>query len=98
MKDDLNSFSKLMGSSWKLKKSFSKSISSDYLDEIHDGALENGALSGKLMGAGGGGYFIFYTNYNNKNKLINWIKSQGLTFTYFKFEDQGLKSWIERND
>jgi D-glycero-alpha-D-manno-heptose-7-phosphate kinase len=60
--------------------------------------LENGALSGKLMGAGGGGYFIFYTNYNNKNKLINWIKSQGLTFTHFKFEDQGLKSWIERND
>jgi D-glycero-alpha-D-manno-heptose-7-phosphate kinase len=98
LKDDLNSFSKLMGSSWKLKKSFSKSISSDYLDKIHDGALENGALSGKLMGAGGGGYFIFYTNYNNKNKLINWIKSQGLTFTYFKFEDQGLKSWIERND
>jgi len=83
--------------SWELKKSFSKMISTDYLDKIYQGARQNGASSGKLLGAGGGGYFLFFTNFNTRNKLINWIKGQGLTFTYFKFEDAGLKSWIERS-
>ena len=55
-------------------------------------------LSGKLLGTGGGGYFLFFTNFSNRNKLINWIKKEGLIYTNFKFEDVGLKSWIERNN
>ena len=49
-------------------------------------------------GAGGGGYFLFYTDFSKRNKLINWIKKEGLIYTNFKFEDVGLKSWIERNN
>jgi D-glycero-alpha-D-manno-heptose-7-phosphate kinase len=98
LKENLNEFSNLMNDSWGLKKSYSSDISSDYLDDIYEGAKQNGALSGKLLGAGGGGYFIFFTNFSNRNKLINWIKSEGLVYTNFKFEDVGLKSWIERNN
>ena len=98
LKDDLDKFSKLMNDSWELKKSFSNDISTDHLDEIYEGAIQNGALSGKLLGAGGGGYFLFFTNFSNRNKLINWIKREGLIYTNFKFEDLGLKSWVERNN
>ena len=98
LKENLNDFSDLMNDSWELKKSYSSDISSDYLDDIYEGAKQNGALSGKLLGAGGGGYFLFFTNFSNRNRLINWIKSEGLIYTNFKFEDVGLKSWIERNN
>jgi D-glycero-alpha-D-manno-heptose-7-phosphate kinase len=98
LKENLNEFSNLMNDSWELKKSYSSDISSDYLDDIYEGAKQNGALSGKLLGAGGGGYFLFFTNFSNRNRLINWIKSEGLIYTNFKFEDVGLKSWIERNN
>ena len=98
LKENLNDFSDLMNDSWELKKSYSSDISTDYLDDIYEGAKQNGALSGKLLGAGGGGYFLFFTNFSNRNKLINWIKSEGLIYTNFKFEDVGLKSWIERNN
>jgi D-glycero-alpha-D-manno-heptose-7-phosphate kinase len=98
LKENLNGFSNLMNDSWELKKSYSSDISTDYLDDIYEGAKNNGALSGKLLGAGGGGYFLFFTNFSNRNKLINWIKKEGLIYTNFKFEDVGLKSWIERNN
>ena len=98
LKENLNGFSNLMNDSWELKKSYSSDISTDYLDDIYEGAKKNGALSGKLLGAGGGGYFLFFTNFSNRNKLINWIKKEGLIYTNFKFEDLGLKSWIERNN
>ena len=98
LKENLNEFSNLMNDSWELKKSYSSDISTCYLDNIYEGAKQNGALSGKLLGAGGGGYFLFFTDFSKRNKLINWIKSEGLIYTNFKFEDVGLKSWIERNN
>lgn len=98
LKENLSEFSNLLNESWELKKSYSSNISTDYLDDIYEGAKQNGALSGKLLGAGGGGYFLFFTNFSNRNRLINWIKSEGLIYTNFKFEDVGLKSWIERNN
>ena len=98
LKENLNDFSDLMNNSWELKKSYSDDISTDYLNDIYEGAKKNGALSGKLLGAGGGGYFLFFTNFSSRNKLINWINSEGLIYTNFKFEDVGLKSWIERNN
>ena len=98
LKENLNYFSDLINYSWELKKSYSSGISTSYLDDIYQRAKKNGALSGKLLGAGGGGYFLFYTDFSKRNKLINWIKKEGLIYTNFKFEDVGLKSWIERNN
>ena len=82
--------------SWQLKKSFSKKISNKILDDMYDGALKNGATGGKLLGAGGGGYFLFFVPYKEKNKLISWIKSKNLVHTPFNFEPDGLKSWKVR--
>ena len=60
----------------ELKRNFSSMISNDYIDAIYEGALENGALGGKLLGAGGGGFFIFYVPPFKKNALITYLKSQ----------------------
>ena len=68
LKENLNEFSKLIADSWELKKSYSNNISNKFLDEIYEGAIQNGALSGKLLGSGGGGYFLFFTE-SSLNKL-----------------------------
>ena len=59
LKGDLENFSKCLNKSWDLKKSFSKHISNDKLNQIYESAIENGAASGKLLGAGGGGFSCF---------------------------------------
>jgi len=56
----LDDFGKLLNESWKLKKTFSKNISNDTIDEIYAEALKCGALGGKLCGAGAGGFLLLY--------------------------------------
>ena len=58
--------------------------------------LENGALGGKLLGAGGGGFFIFYVPPFNRHTLIAYLKSKDLTIQPFRFESDGLKTWKSR--
>lgn len=57
---DLDLFGRLMDEHWKIKRKMSSMISSDSFDDVYRLAKENGALGGKLLGAGGGGYFMFY--------------------------------------
>ena len=60
LKGNLYDFGKALHKAWELKKSFSTKISNPILDKVYDGAIQNGAIGGKLLGAGGGGYFLFY--------------------------------------
>ncbi len=92
----LNDFGHCLHKAWELKRSFSSKISTPWLDEIYDGAIQNGAIGGKLLGAGGGGYFLFYVPSFDRHTLINWIKSKGLFVTPFIFENNGLQSWTVR--
>ena len=71
-------------------------ISNDYIDAIYEGALENGASGGKLLGAGGGGFFIFYVPPFKKNALIAYLKAKNLKIQPFRFEPDGLKTWTSR--
>ena len=72
-------------------------ISNNAIDKIYDGAIGHGASGGKLLGAGGGGFFIFYETPFNKDELIKFLKSQNLTIKNFQFESDGLKSWASRD-
>ena len=96
LKGDLVKFGKCLDAAWRLKRKFSNLISNDHIDEIYEGALKNGALGGKLLGAGGGGFFIFYVPPFKKNALINYLKSNNLTIQPFRFEPEGLKTWTSR--
>jgi D-glycero-alpha-D-manno-heptose-7-phosphate kinase len=92
----LNEFGKCLHKAWQLKRSFSTKISNPWLDEIYNGAMQNGAIGGKLLGAGGGGYFLFFVPSFDRLKLMSWIKSKGLFSTPFIFENSGLQSWTVR--
>jgi D-glycero-alpha-D-manno-heptose-7-phosphate kinase len=96
LKGKLLDFGRALHKAWELKKSFSTKISNPMLDEIYNGAIENGAIGGKLLGAGGGGFFLFYVQPYEKLKLMKWIDSQNLKFTPFVFEEKGLQSWTVR--
>lgn len=72
---DLRDFGLLLNEHWQIKKELSDQISNSDFDEIYDLAIANGALGGKLMGAGGGGFFMFYC----RDKQARLKVSQTLT-------------------
>ncbi len=96
LKGDLIQLGRSLDKSWEYKKSFSSIISNNFLDEIYNEAKINGALGGKLLGAGGGGYFLFFVSPINRNNLISWISKNNLKYVPFRFEDKGIQSWSIR--
>jgi len=86
----LDDISKLLNESWKLKKSLSNNVTNNHIDEIYSAALKNGAMGGKILGAGGGGFIMFITkNSLDKKKLIKFLNK--LTYVNFNFENEGTK-------
>ena len=81
---------------WIIKKSLSNKISNSALDNIYKKALENGITGGKLLGAGGGGYYLFYVSPFKRHEAMKWIAKEGLIHTPFIFDNQGLQSWTVR--
>tara|TARA_E500000331_G_scaffold294439_1_gene292194 strand:+ start:1754 stop:3115 length:1362 start_codon:yes stop_codon:yes gene_type:complete len=98
LKNRLLHFGELLDKAWKLKRKFSSDISNPKLDNIYQHAISHGALGGKLLGAGGGGYFIFFVKPFDKLKLIEAMKNIGLYHTPFQFDHDGMKSWSVRDE
>ncbi len=96
LKGKLSNFGALIGNAWNYKQQFSSKISSPEIDSLYSDALNNGASGGKLLGAGGGGFFLFYANGSNKTKLINFLKKKSLNIYPFKFDSEGMQSWQVR--
>lgn len=92
----LSEFGELLDKAWQLKRQLSKKISSTHLDKVYDGAKAHGALGGKLLGAGGGGFFLFYVSPFRKYELLSYLNSMGLHVRPFRFEQQGLQAWTVR--
>ena len=92
---DLNEFGNILNENWKLKKSLSPLISNDHIDSIYQKALKNGALGGKLLGAGGEGFILFYCEKENHSKLINGLKD--LRVVNFRFENNGSQIIYNEN-
>lgn len=87
--ENLQQFGKLLHQNWMLKKSLASGVSNPMIDEAYSTAMKNGALGGKLLGAGGGGFLLFYCEKNLQQKLIQSLKP--LTLFNFKFEQEGSK-------
>ena len=84
---NIDKFGKLLDHNWKIKKNLHKQVSNSKLDEIYEQALSSGALGGKLLGAGAGGFFLFYVP---KNKISKFVENnKKLYITNFKFENNG---------
>lgn len=82
---DLSEFGTLLHDAWVAKKSLSTSISNSFLDNIYDKAMNAGALGGKLLGAGGGGFFLFYADLSQQEKVRQALKDyQEISFDFDK--------------
>lgn len=96
LRGKLLQFGQLLHDAWQLKRQLSRKISTSRLDQIYDDARNHGAVGGKLLGAGGGGFFLFYSSPFRKHELIAHLKQAGLTVRPFRFEQDGLRSWTVR--
>jgi D-glycero-alpha-D-manno-heptose-7-phosphate kinase len=92
----LQDFGQMLHDGWQIKRQLSSKISNSRLDQVYAGALDHGALGGKLLGAGGGGFFLFYVPPFRKHHLITHLADQGLKVHPFRFEQQGLQAWTVR--
>ncbi len=86
---DLEEFARLMDVHWQRKKERSGGMSNPQINEWYDAAMANGALGGKLIGAGGGGFLMFYAN--DKAKLRHAMREKGLREVRFRFDFEGTK-------
>lgn len=86
---DTIQFGSLMHEHWTHKKKRSSGMSSDFINGAYEFARKNGAVGGKLVGAGGGGFLMFYAS--DKNKLRNAMSSLNLEEVRFKFDFEGTK-------
>ena len=98
LKGRLNGFGELLGNAWSYKQQFSSKISSPEIDELYSEALNHGASGGKLLGAGGGGFFLFYATGLNKSRLVKFLEKKSLRIYPIKFDSQGMQSWKVRTE
>ena len=84
---NIDDFGKLLNSAWGLKKKLGKSITNSKIDELYNFALKNGALGGKILGAGGGGFLLLYMKKKNRIKFLN--KNRKIINVPFKFSNSG---------
>jgi D-glycero-alpha-D-manno-heptose-7-phosphate kinase len=76
---------------WETKRKRSAKMTDPFMDECYETACKNGALGGKLIGAGGGGFFMFYCHNSDKPRLSQAMKKAGLKPMRFRFDFEGTK-------
>jgi D-glycero-alpha-D-manno-heptose-7-phosphate kinase len=90
---DIDKLGYYLDDHWNIKKRLSKDISNPFIDECYSLAKKNGALGGKIMGAGGGGFFMFYHNgsVTKKTSFIKEMSKKGLKKMRYNFDFEGSK-------
>jgi len=96
LRGELNEFGKLLHYGWKSKKKMASQISAPFIDEMYEAACRKGALGGKLLGAGGGGYLLIYAPFEKKRGVIQALERLGGQMVDFDFELEGVRSWEVR--
>ena len=86
---DLDDFGRLLDVTWKLKRQTGKSVSTSNIDNLYDKGISAGALGGKLLGAGGGGFLVFYVTPEKQAAVKEAMED--LLYIPFKFEDSGTQ-------
>jgi D-glycero-alpha-D-manno-heptose-7-phosphate kinase len=93
LKKELNKIGELLHESWEKKKSLSNCISNPVIDSLYDLGLRNGALGGKLLGAGGSGYILFFVPTKKRNKFIKTLRKNNIQILDFNFDSNGTQIW-----
>jgi D-glycero-alpha-D-manno-heptose-7-phosphate kinase len=93
LKGELDQIGEILDFGWKYKKKMAEGITNPVLDEIYETAMKNGALGGKVSGAGGGGFMFFYCPGNTRNQVIEALKRFGGQTKRYEFTGRGLRTW-----
>ena len=96
LKGELSKIGNILNYGWNYKKQMANEISNPVIDEIYSTALEFGASGGKMSGAGGGGFMMFYCPLNTRYNVIKKLTSFGGEFRRFQFTGYGVKNWISK--
>lgn len=86
---DLDEFGRLLDHTWRIKRKTGNTVSTNSIDELYDKGLKAGALGGKLLGAGGGGFLVFYIEPDKQEKVKKAMED--LLYIPFEFEDGGTR-------
>lgn len=93
LKGDLDEMGHILDFGWHYKKQMADDITNEQLDLIYETAREAGASGGKISGAGGGGFMIFYCPENTRVKVIQELEKMGGRVRRYEFTTMGLTSW-----
>jgi len=91
---NLEQIGEILNFGWLNKKNMAKGITNNLIDEIYDTAINAGANGGKISGAGGGGFMIFYCPLNTRFEVIKALSKYGGRNRRYEFTTQGLTTWI----
>jgi D-glycero-alpha-D-manno-heptose-7-phosphate kinase len=97
LKEDLLDFARLLSQAYENKNHFCDRIKSDRIAQVYDMAMENGAIGGRIMGAGAGGFMLFYVDYEKKRHFLKTMKDIEAEPLNFAFEERGMQTWRIRN-
>ena len=86
---DLDEFGRLLDKTWRLKRQTGGAITTNSIDALYEAGIAAGALGGKLLGAGGGGFLVFYVQPEKKPEVMEAMKD--LLYVPFRFEDGGTQ-------
>jgi D-glycero-alpha-D-manno-heptose-7-phosphate kinase len=86
-------FGELLHEEWQHKKRMSARISSPELDDLYDAARREGAIGGKITGAGGGGYMLLYCRFDRKHRVAEAMRARGCETQEVALEPLGLQTW-----
>ncbi|MEM1357331.1 MAG: dehydrogenase [Bacteroidota bacterium] len=93
LKNEIESIGEILAKGWESKRQIAKGISSPFIDAIYDTAIAAGASGGKISGAGGGGYMIFFCPGNCRYAVIEALKAINVHVQRYTFVTKGLYTW-----
>jgi len=90
---DFTRFGELLHEAWEMKKKFSPMITNKYINDLYELARKHGAMGGKLTGAGGGGFMLFFCEPNTEQIVAHELEKAGAKPVNFVFDFDGLQTW-----
>jgi len=96
-KGEITKIGKMMNNYWEHKKQLVNNITTKKIDEIYNLGMKNGALGGKILGAGGGGHMMFLCDPDKRHKIVKAINKTNAKIVNFNFDISGLQTWVIQN-
>jgi D-glycero-alpha-D-manno-heptose-7-phosphate kinase len=97
LKGALRKFGELLDEAWEIKKTFSDKITTNQIEKLYKAAKKNGAIGGKLLGAGYGGYLLLYCDPKYQPYVIESLQASGAVNVTFDFVEKGIQTWTAKD-